>query len=227
MKVGIVIPAYNVADRLADVLLESCKHVSLKHIYVVDDGSTDSTAKVAVHAGVVLCQHQTNRGKGEALKSGFRMALRDDLDGIMTLDGDGQHDPDFIPEFISTMEKTQSDFVLGRRKFQIGNMPMDRIFSNWASSLIVSLVTGKRIQDSQCGYRLIRRSVLESVPLFSSFYETETELLIKAMRGGYTVSFCPISTHYIRTPSSIRRFTDSRRFCQLIWRLIRERHCGS
>ena len=223
MKVGIVIPAYNVGDQLSDVLCKALTYVPSCNIYVVDDGSTDSTAEVAICHGVVLHQHRTNMGKGEALRSGFGLALVDDLDGIITMDGDGQHDPDYIPDFIATMEETACDLVLGIRSFRIGKMPLDRIFSNLMSSWVVSIVVREKIHDSQCGYRLFRAGVLDGISLSSSHYEVETELLIKAIWKGCKIAYCPILLTYEDYRSHIRRFVDTKRFCRMVIRLIRER----
>ena len=220
MKIGIVIPAYNVGDRLQNVLLKALAYIPKHNIYVVDDGSTDSTAEVADRQGVVLFRHKANKGKGEALKSGFQLVLEDNLDGVITLDADGQHDPDHIPDFIFFLEKTASDMVLGVRRFRIGEMPLDRFCSNLLSSLLVSTLAGKWIPDSQCGYRLIRSSVLKNIRLFSDHYELESELLIKAIRMGCRVSFCPITVRYGEAGSHIRRFRDTKRFCRMILKLI-------
>ena len=224
MEVGIVIPAYNVGHRLHNVLSKALEYVQAHRVYVVDDGSTDATAEVAKHYGVVLTRHGTNRGKGEALKSGFRLVLENGLEGIITLDGDGQHDPDYIPDFIRIMEATPCDIVLGVRCFRIGRMPLDRIFSNLTSSILVSLVVKKWIPDSQSGYRLIRASVLKEIHLLSSYYEIETELLIKALWRGSRISYVPISLVYDDSYSNIRRFVDTKRFCKMVLRLIKDRN---
>jgi len=220
MKIGIVIPAYNVEERLQDVLLKTLTTIPGERIFVVDDGSTDSTADVAAFHGVSLFKHDKNRGKGEALKTGFRLILKNGLDGVITLDGDGQHDPGDIPRFISIRKERDADLVLGSRRYRIGKMPLDRICSNRLSSLIVSLISGKWIPDSQSGYRLIRSSVLKDIRLFSDHYELESELLIKAIRMGCRVSFCPITVRYGEAGSHIRRFRDTKRFCQMILKLL-------
>ncbi|MFH1942510.1 MAG: glycosyltransferase family 2 protein [bacterium] len=223
MRTGIIIPAYNAGKRLSNVLLKSLNHVPAKHIYVVDDGSTDSTADVSVQFGVVLFQHSKNLGKGEALKSGFRLALSDNLDGVFTIDGDGQHDPDCIPDFIRIMKTKHCDLVMGVRSFQVGVMPIDRICSNTLTSTLVSLIVRQRIPDSQCGYRLIKTSILHGMRFSSSRYEFETELLIKAAWRGAEIGCVPISLVYGDYHSHIRRLEDTKRFCSLILRLMKDR----
>ncbi len=223
MKIGIVIPAYNVGNQLSSVLLKTLTYVPARNIYVVDDGSTDSTAEVATCRGVVLFRHDKNRGKGEALKSGFRLALADHPDGIITMDGDGQHDPDCIPDFISRMENTACDLVIGVRSFRIGKMPFDRIFSNVMSSLVISAFVKKIIHDTQCGYRLYRSAVLRELSILSSYYEVETELLVRTLWNGWGIAFCPIPLIYKSYRSHIQRFVDTKRFCLLVLRLLREK----
>ena len=223
MKIGIVIPGYNIGGQLRSVLSKCLHHVSRKHIYVVDDGSTDRTVEIAKEEKVVVHRHSSNLGKGAALKSGFQLALSDGLEGVVTIDGDGQHDPDFIPSFLSVMQETGCDFVMGVRPFRICEISTDRILSNRLSSLIVSLIVGRPIYDSQCGFRLIQRKVIEDITLDTNHFETETELLVKAMRHGFRVGFCPISVVHTAYKSRIRRLPDTIRFCRLILKLLTER----
>jgi glycosyltransferase involved in cell wall biosynthesis len=216
MKIGIVIPAYNAGHDIRHVLLKALVYIPKTRICVVDDGSTDNTANVATSLGVMLLRHHNNCGKGNALKSGFRFAVDNDWDGVITLDADGQHDPEAIPRFISIFSKSDCDIALGTRVFRVGEMPLDRICSNRLSSLIVSCVSKMWIPDSQCGYRLIKTEVLRHIDLESNHFETESELIIKAARKGYTFAFCPVAVRYHSTGSHIRRWNDTRRFCRLI-----------
>jgi len=220
MKIGIVIPAYNAGHDIRHVLLKALEYIPKTRICVVDDGSTDNTANAVTSLGVVLLQHPKNCGKGEALKSGFRFAMDNDWDGVITLDADGQHDPEAIPRFITIFSESDFDIALGTRPLRVGEMPLDRICSNRLSSLIVSCVSKMWIPDSQCGYRLIKTEVLRHIDLESSHFETETELIIKAARKGYTFAFCPVVALYHGSGSHIRRWDDTRRFCRLILKSI-------
>ncbi len=222
MKVGIVIPGYNIGRQLRSVLSKCLHYVSRKHIYVIDDGSTDRTVEIAKEEKVVVHRHSSNLGKGSALKSGFQLALSDGLEGVITIDGDGQHDPDFIPSFLSVMQETGCDFVMGVRPFRICEMPADRILSNRLSSLIVSSIVGQRIYDSQCGFRLIRKNVIEDIALDTNHFETETELLVKSIRHGFRIGFCPIPVVHTAYKSRIRRLPDTVRFCRLICKLLKK-----
>ena len=223
MKTGLIIPAYHVHQSIHDVLSKSLLYIPTRRICLVDDGSADTTADAARKTGVVVIQHETNRGKGEALKTGFRWALENRLDAIITMDGDGQHAPEKIPDFIERMAQSDADLVIGSRRFRIGEMPLDRVFSNRLSSAVASFIAGSRIRDSQSGFRMIKTSVLEEISLMTSRFETETELLVKAVRRGFTVAYTPIPARYGDADSHIRRWDDTVRFTRLIFQLMKER----
>jgi glycosyltransferase involved in cell wall biosynthesis len=220
MIVGIVIPAYNEEDRLSSVLSNVLRHIPKKRVYVVDDGSTDSTPDIAREHAVNLIQHKANLGKGRALKTGFERAIPDNMEAIITLDGDGQHDPDYIPRFIKKMTESGCDAVFGVRHFHIGEMPLDRVFSNGMSSVSVSLVAGKRVHDSQCGYRMFRTSRLKHMPIISKRFEIETEMAIRTVWEKWKIASCPIPIKYGESRSYINRATDTYRFCRLLIRLM-------
>jgi len=189
-------------------------------IFVVDDGSTDHTAEVVRQAGVNRLSHSHNRGKGAALRTGFREALDSNLDAVFVIDGDGQHDPDRIPAFLRVMRETGCDAVFGVRQFCLGKMPADRIVSNTLSSLIASAVVRLKLRDSQCGYRLFRADVLRRMEIASDKFEVETEMLIKTVQMGCRIQTCPVPTVYFGRGSHIHRLTDTFRFCRLILRSL-------
>jgi len=224
LNTGAVIPAYNVGEKLQNVLSKTAKYIVRRHIIVVDDGSADNTASIAREFGVCLISHGFNRGKGAALLSGFSAAVSLKLDAVITLDGDGQHDPDRIPHFIREYESSQADLVLGKRPFRIGKMPFDRILSNRISSFIVSVASGQSVADSQCGYRLLRVQMINALNLKSNGYELESELLIRALRRGFRLAYCPVPAVYNGAESHIRRSRDIMRFCRMILHLFGERN---
>src|SRR5207247_10007276 len=115
-------------------------------------------------------------------------------DGVVTLDADGQHDPAEIPELVAKARETGADIVIGSRMRDVRGMPWLRVAVNRIMSWLISLLAGRRIEDSQSGYRLHRARVLRAVRLVTDRYETETEILIKAGRRGFRCSFCPVRT---------------------------------
>jgi len=218
MRVAVLIPAYNVANDLHS-LLKSLSRYPMNTI-VVDDGSADGTSEVARRAGAIVLRQEKNQGKGKAHRRGFAYVLEKGYDAVLTMDGDGQHDPQSIPIFLNAIRDL--DIVLGTREVSLKTMPLLRYGTNFTTSLTISLLTKRKIRDSQTGYRLIRREVLEKVILRTSNYQTESEILIQAARRGFSIGFVPIKAIYGREKSHINPFIDTLRavvlFVKCLWR---------
>ncbi|MCZ6689384.1 MAG: glycosyltransferase family 2 protein [Planctomycetota bacterium] len=217
MKVCAIIPAFNEASRIAGVV-GGVQDRGVTPV-VIDDGSADTTADAARREGAVVLRHSSNLGKGVALMTGFKHALDRGLDAVITLDGDGQHDPAEIPKFISHAERGGDDMVLGSRMGDVVSMPLIRKWTNQATSAVVSRLAHARIMDSQSGYRLIRTRVLRAVDLVSLRYDLESEILIQAARRGFRISEIPVRTIYEGSTSDIRPGLDALRFIRLVLRL--------
>ena len=222
-NICLLIPAFNVEKYLPQLLDEALKHFNAQNILVVNDGSSDDTGKVAKSYDIELTNHEKNLGKGAALKSGFDYLISRDADWIITIDGDMQHDPALLPQFISYAEQGGCDLVIGSRKRNSSDMPWDRKFSNWSTSTLMSLITGENIRDGQCGYRLLRCSRLAGLRFDTNGYEFETECLLKMVHAGAKISWIDIPTQYSGAPSSIRRLRDIVRFLKVIVKFIVER----
>jgi len=215
MKLLAIIPAYNSGPFIGRVIDETSRHVS--DILVVDDGSTDNTVDAAKARGAEIIRHEANKGKGSALKSGFGYAIAKGFEQVITIDGDGQHDPAYIPAFISTFEATRADLIIGSRKTDLADMPFDRRCSNFLTSLILSWLLGAHIEDSQSGFRLLSVKMLESLKLTSDRYQIESEIIIKAARAGFKIAYVPIKVVYGRNfPSSIRGFRDTFNWLKMV-----------
>ncbi|MCF7810202.1 glycosyltransferase family 2 protein [bacterium] len=222
-SIGLLIPAYNVEKYLPVLLDAAFKYFKAGKILVVNDGSIDNTAEIASTYEVGLISHENNLGKGAALMTGFDYFLKQGYDWIITIDGDLQHDPKLLPQFIRFAEKTDYDLVIGARNRKNSNMPWDRRFSNWSTSKILTLLNGKEIRDSQCGYRLIRCNKLTKINCDSNGYEFETECLLKMLHSGAKIAWIDIPTHYSGAPSSIKRFRDIVRFLKVVVKFVVER----
>jgi glycosyltransferase involved in cell wall biosynthesis len=218
-----IIPSFNVEQTISEVITKISQFIDISHIIVIDDGSFDQTAAIATKTGAIILQNGINRGKGYSLRRGFQYAIENGLDAVLTLDGDLQHDPFEIPNFIELYQKTNADLILGNRTNDFSNMPLDRQFSNKMTSLMISLLTGQRVRDSQTGYRLIKANILRRIKLVSNRYETESELLVKALLNGYKIAHVPIKTIYNNEPSHIHRLVDTLRFLKVfIYSLIKK-----
>jgi len=223
-KICAVIPTFNVEQTISEVITKVSQFINIAHIIVVDDGSQDQTAAIAKKTGAVVIRNGVNRGKGYSLKRGFQYAIQNGYYAILTLDGDLQHDPFEIPRFIDCYCQTNADIILGDRTDDLSTMPLDRQFSNKMTSLIISILTGQRVRDSQTGYRLIRTDVPRKINLISNRYETESELLVKALLSGYKISHVPIRTIYSDQQSHIHRFVDTLRFISVISSSLIKKH---
>lgn len=218
-KYCVIVPAYNAQQTILAVI-ESIRQVTpnLK-IIVIDDGSTDKTVSIVKeNKSVLLHRHTVNRGKGAAIKTGIRIAREAGYNYGIFIDADMQHDPERIAEFIKLRERQSSDMVLGVRSFFRTDMPFHRIMSNSITSFMISLRTGKRVHDSQCGYRLV--NLLKVDPSFydNDGFQFESEFLIKMLCTGGTYCEIPVPTIYNRAGSSINNIWDTIRFIKLFLR---------
>jgi len=213
MKTLVIIPALNEEKNVGKVVEECLKHTP--GVLVVDDGSSDGTAKQAKSAGAVVLSNDINRGKGFCLRRGFDYAIEKDFHAVITLDADGQHDPEFIPDFIGKIEEGH-DVVIGTRKKTHSAMPYHRRFSNFSLSLIFSLLSRQWIKDSQSGYRAFRVPVLKDLRLESDRFETESEILMKLGRKGIRFAETEIPVIYGEEKSHINVARDFFRFARVL-----------
>jgi glycosyltransferase involved in cell wall biosynthesis len=218
MRVAALVPAYQAANHLGEVLMELARLSPAPDVLVVDDGSRDSTADVARQFDARVISFAANRGKGHALMAGFQALM--DYEGVVTLDADGQHPPECFHEFVRAAE-SGIDLVLGRRE-RTQDMPAGRRLANSVSSRWATLLAGQTVSDSQCGYRLYSRDVIRRTPITPGRYEFETEIAIRAARLGFRIGEVDIPTVYGEEQSQIRAFRDVPRILGAYLRLTLE-----
>ncbi len=219
-----LIPAYNLSRTIPQVVRLTRRH--LPTVLVVDDGSQDETAHLARESGATVLRIPKNQGKGWALRCGFKHLLKEPWEGIITLDGDLQHDPAEIPKLIEEYDKTKPNIVIGSRMAEAEKIPVIRYWTNRVGVFFISWAAGQPLADTQSGFRLYRREVLESIPLWTSRYDTESEILIKAGMRGMKITCVPIKTIYYEDElncSSFRPVPDTTLICMvflksLFWR---------
>ncbi|PIQ84795.1 MAG: hypothetical protein COV75_00340 [Candidatus Omnitrophica bacterium CG11_big_fil_rev_8_21_14_0_20_63_9] len=205
-----IIPAYQ-NEATVGSLVSAVRHQGVP-VAVIDDGSQDQTAMLAASHGAVTLRHARNAGKGCALRLGFAYAIREGFDGVLTMDADGQHDPNDIQTLLRAAAENPEAVVVGNRMHAPARMPWARRGANLIASAVVSAVSRQRIPDSQSGFRLIPRGVLEHVSLDSSRYELETELLLAAAAGGARILSVPVKSVYDGHASHVRWWRDPPRF---------------
>jgi glycosyltransferase involved in cell wall biosynthesis len=217
-RVVALVPAHDEAPRIAAVVRGASAHLP---VLVVDDGSADDTAAVARDAGAEVLEHRPNAGKGAALRAGFRIALERGCEGVLTLDGDGQHDPAEIPAFLAAFgagwsaeagsDLARPDLVVGCRDF--GRMPPVRRVANTLGGRAFSWAVGTHVPDNQSGYRLVGRRLMEAALASDERgFEFEVEMLATCIARGWPVAWVPIRTIYAGGPSHIRPMAHVRHF---------------
>jgi glycosyltransferase involved in cell wall biosynthesis len=208
-----VVPAHDEARRIERVVEGARHHLP---VLVVDDGSADDTAARAEAAGARVLRQSPNQGKGAALRAGFAAALADGAEAVITLDGDGQHDPAEIPAFLAALDrrsraKLPTELIIGKRDFS--HMPPVRRLANYLGTAALSGAVGQWIDDNQSGYRLIgrrlMRATLESTEPGFGF---EVEMIALCLREGWPIDWVPIRTIYGDERSHIKPMRHLREF---------------
>ncbi len=196
-RVVALIPAYNEERCIGSVILRARQHVD--EVIVVDDGSRDATALVAQAAGAQLIRHEANRGKGQALTTGFRAARKRRPDVVVILDSDGQHSPDEIPLLLSAMREHEADMVVGsrfREKEQLDKIPGGRRVGLKAVTTVTNLLSGVSVSDSQSGFRAFSARALRDLTFQGAGFSVESEMQFLAREHRFKVVEVTISADY-------------------------------
>jgi len=203
-----LIPAHDEAPRIGAVVRVAAAHLA---VLVVDDGSGDATAELAEAAGARVLRQRPNQGKGAALRAGFARAIADGALAVITLDGDGQHDPAELPRFLGAEHEHPAELIVGARDF--GRMPLIRRLSNTAGTILLSAAVGRWIRDNQSGYRLVgRRLMAAMLASREDGFAFEVEMIAVCLREGWPIRWVPISTIYGDERSHIRPLRHLREF---------------
>ena len=193
MKYFIIIPAYNEASRIGEVIRGVKKFT--KNIIVVDDGSTDKTGEVAKKEKAVVLRHRINLGKGAAMKTGVETAFSLGAQGVILMDADGQHDPKHIPDFLAKLDEDY-DIVFGSRNLSFG-VPLVRFLGNKFGSVLISLIFGIYRSDMLCGFMAFTKKTYPKIKWDSSRYGVETEIVARTGKNKLKYTEIPIETIYI------------------------------
>lgn len=234
----IIIPAYNAAEFLAQLVEDLTQYISLNQILIVNDGSKDTTGKLVPTLGTQFLNHSVNQGKAQALCSGFEWGLDHSYKWAITMDADGQHACDDLSNFITKLKQINEETthleeripadvgaLLGARNFG-ETMPKSRVFSNATTTKVLENLAGQKLWDSQCGYRAYSLNALNRtgcLKLETRGFQWESEVLIKLAWSGYLFQRIPVQTIYNEQGSHISHFKDTLRFVQMWLRLLQEK----
>jgi len=198
----VAIPCFNTEDYVADVVSRAKRYV--EQVIVVDDGSHDGTAEKAKAAGAMVVSHSVNRGYGEAIRSCFEVAKAEAAEILAILDGDGQHDPDELPQVLAPILAGEADVVIGSRFLgEKTNMPRYRKFGIDVITFLSNFGSNVRVSDAQSGFRAYSAQVIAAFPLKANGMAISVEILIKARQRGFTIREVPISCLYHSNSSSL------------------------
>ena len=210
----VVIPTYNNGGTIADVVRRTLAQCG--DVIVVDDGCTDETARLlSAIEGISVVTLGRNRGKGIALREGFRRALAMGFSYAITLDGDGQHSPEDIPLLLAANQAHPGALIVGSRRLEGVERSKGSVFANRFSNFWFWVQTGRRLPDTQTGYRLYPLKKLRGLSLLTSRYEAELELMVLASWHGVELVPTPVSVYYPPQEARVSHFRPLRDFARI------------
>ena len=213
LKTCIIVPVYNNVGTINGVvqrILRFCQDV-----IVVDDGSTDGSSDSLEDLGAVVVRYEKNRGKGYALKTGFKEAKARGFERAITIDADGQHFPEDIPAFAAEVKEHPDAMLVGSRNLRMENMPGGNTFANKFSNFWFRLQTGVNLPDTQSGFRLYQLTRIGKLHLLTSRYEAELELLVFQCWKGVQMRPVGIRVYYPPEGERVTHFRPFRDFFRI------------
>jgi glycosyltransferase involved in cell wall biosynthesis len=197
-----VIPCSNEGQFIGDVVTKTRKYVD--KVIVIDDGSTDNTSEAAEAAEAEVIRHATRQGAGAATRSGFEAARANNADVLLTIDGDGQHNPDEIPLVLDPILKDDADLVIGSRFIEPKtNIRVYRKFGIDVITWLYNFGSKVKVTDSQSCFRAHNRRVIDAVNITENGFGFSVQVLIQARKKGFVIKEAPISCVYHSQGSSL------------------------
>ncbi len=202
-RVLAAIPCFNTEPYIADVVRRAKKHVD--QVAIIDDGSIDATAMVARMAGAFVVGHEKNMGYGEAIKSCFRAAKIASADILVIVDGDGQHNPDEIPEVVAPILRGEAELTIGSRFLNNGvNVPRYRRFGINVITELFNFASKMKVSDAQSGFRAYSRSMFDTLALSEGGMSISIETLERARKRGTIIKEVPVSCRYLSSSFNLQ-----------------------
>ncbi len=224
-KILVCIPSFNEAENIGNIITESKKYADFVMVY--DDGSTDKTSELASAAGATVIKSSKNTGYGSAIRALFQAAREQDADIMVTLDSDGQHNPEQIPDVIEPI-KQGFDIVIGSRFLRDKDkekVPKYRSFGIKTITRLTQAASYKGITDSQSGFRAYNKNALSKINLYEDGMSVSTEILLRASEKELTITEVPITVKYdIKDASTHNPISHGVRIIYSVLQYISLRH---
>jgi glycosyltransferase involved in cell wall biosynthesis len=214
LRCCVIIPTYN-NDRTLKTVIDDVRNYT-DSIIIVNDGSTDSTSRILSHYhNYHVINIPVNRGKGNALQAGFRYAIEKEFRYAITIDSDGQHFPADLPAFIEWIARDPDSLIVGARNMEQEGVPGTSNFGHKFSIFWYRVETGIRIPDVQSGYRLYPLDRIRDMKFYTSKYEFEVEILVRAAWRGVPILSMPVNVYYAPPEERVSHFRKFRDFARV------------
>ncbi len=214
LKVCVLVPTYNNAGTLGDVVRDILHYTD--QVIVINDGSTDRTGDIlTAFPQIHPIGYSKNRGKGWALRRGFKKAIELGFDYSISIDSDGQHFAEDLPKFLIQLEQTPNCLIIGARNMGQAGIPVKSSFGNKFSNFWYRLETGYKMEDTQCGYRLYPLRALQKMQFFTRRFEFEIEVIVRAAWKGIPITAVPVRIFYEEKAKRISHFRPFRDFARI------------
>lgn len=205
LKCCVLIPTYNNAKTIEGVIQSTLQYCD--EVIIVNDGCTDNTADIiAKYPQLIVITHEVNKGKGVGLRNGFAKAAELEFDYAISIDSDGQHFPKDFIVFLDKVEKKPGSLIIGARNMDVANVPTKSNFGKKFSNFWFWAETGISLPDTQSGFRLYPVQRLKKIWLFTTKFELEIEVIVKAAWRGIPVTSVPVSVYYAPEGERVSHF---------------------
>jgi glycosyltransferase involved in cell wall biosynthesis len=196
MKIGVLLPAFNEEKNIRIVIKDVKKYIPDSKIVVVDDGSTDRTNELARQTGVIVLTHKVNKGKGDALNTGFEYFLkqRPEVDAIIVADTDRQYSIDEIVKILEPLQKEEADFVMGYRNWR--KVPYANAMGNFIWRFFFNFFFKTNLKDTNCGYIGLTRKAVKKIGRVYGGYIIENIMIRDLIKNGMRIKQVPVTVKY-------------------------------
>ncbi len=214
-KCCVIIPTYNNQKTLRQVIEDTLRYTD--KIIVVNDGATDNSREILNTYGhrLTVVEHGKNLGKGMALRNGFKKALDLGYEYAISIDSDGQHFPSDLESFLDKLKEEPGSLIIGARNMNSENVPGGSSFGNKFSNFWFRVETGIKLPDTQSGYRLYPIKRLQKSRFFTTRFEFEIEVIVKAAWRGIPVTSLPVKVYYAKGDERVSHFRPTKDFTRI------------